>query len=132
MLQADAIARKETSDGFAPETTRRELPFTPCVDIYETADEVVLVCDMPGVKPQDLDVRVEEGELRLFAKVEPRQAPPVYLEEEYRVGDFCRVFTPGEEVDTSAITADYRQGVLTIHLPRAERMKAKRIAVTAS
>jgi len=132
MLVADNIARKETSGGVEPETTRRELPFTPCVDIYETADEVVLVCDMPGVKPQDLDVRVEEGELKLYGKVEPRQAPAEFLEEEYRVGDFCRFFTLGKEVDPAAISAECREGVLTVHLPRAEKMKAQRVAVTAN
>jgi len=124
------MVRKETPEGVEPETIYRGIPFTPSVDIYETADEVVLVCDMPGVKPQDLEVRVEEGELKLFGKVEPRQAPAAYLEEEYGVGDFCRVFTPGKEVDTTAITAECRDGVLTVHLPRAERMKAKRVAVT--
>lgn len=103
----------------------------PCVDIYETADEVVLLCDMPGVKPQDIDVRVEDGELKVYGKVEPRQARADFLAEEYGVGDFCRCFSPGKEIDTSAISAGYREGVLTVHLPRAEKMKAKRIAVSA-
>jgi len=131
MLQTNSIARKETSGGVGPVDTRRGFSFTPYVDIYETPDEVVLLCDMPGVKPQDLDVRVEEGQLKLYGKVEPRQAPADYLAEEYGVGDFCRFFTLGEEVDPVTISAACREGVLTVHLPRAEKMKAKRVAVSA-
>jgi HSP20 family protein len=102
------------------------------VDIYESADEIVLQCDMPGVKPQDLDVRFEKGELSLFGKVQPRQAPAEYAAEEYGVGDFYRSFTIAREIDPEKISAEYREGVLTVHLPRQAKPKPKRIAITAS
>jgi len=90
-----------------------------------------LVCDVPGVKPQDLDVQFEKGELSLTGKVQPRQAPAEYLEEEYGVGDFYRSFSIAPEIDADKIAAECRDGVLTIHLPKQERMKPKRIAVQA-
>ena len=92
---------------------------------------MVLQCDMPGVKPQDVDVRFEKGELSLCGKVQPRQAPADYLAEEYGVGDFYRSFAIAPEIDADKISADYRDGVLTVHLPKQERLKPKRIAVQA-
>jgi HSP20 family molecular chaperone IbpA len=128
----NAFRNKEAGEATAPETTRGGSYFTPRVDIYETPDEVVLQCDIPGVKPQDADVCFEKGELSLHAKVQPRQAPTEYVEEEYGVGDFYRSFTVSPEIDAEKISADCRDGVLTVHLPKQERVKPKRIAVKAS
>ena len=131
MPETNALVKKEAGEVTAPEATRGGIYYTPRVDIYESADEVVLQCDMPGVKPQDVDVRFENGELSLHGKVQPRQAPAEYLEEEYGVGDFYRSFTIGEEVDAAKISAECRDGVLTIHLPKQEKVKPKRISVKA-
>jgi len=129
--ETNALVKKEAGEVTAPETTRGGIYYTPRVDIYESADEVVLQCDLPGVKPQDVDVRFEKGELSLYGKVQPRQAPAEYLDEEYGVGDFYRSFTIGEEVDAAKISAECRDGVLTIHLPKQEKVKPKRISVKA-
>jgi HSP20 family protein len=128
MAQANAIV-KEAADVTAPETTRGGIYYTPRIDIYENAEEVVLLCDMPGVKPQDLDIRFEKGELSLYGKVQPRPAPADYLEEEYGIGDFYRSFTIGPEIDADKISAECRDGVLTLRLPKQEKVKPKRIAV---
>jgi HSP20 family protein len=74
---------------------------------------------------------LREGELSLYGKVQPRQAPAEYLDEEYGVGDFYRSFAIAPEIDADEIAAEYRDGVLTIHLPKQERVKPKRIAVQA-
>ena len=129
MAEANALARKEASEGAAPEITRGGIHYTPRVDIYETADEVVLLGDMPGVKPHDLDVRFERGELSLHGRVQRRQAPAEYLEEEYGVGDFYRSFAIATEIDADKISAECRDGVLTVHLPKQEKVKPKRIVV---
>ena len=131
MPETNALVNKEAGEVTAPEATRGGIYYTPRVDIYESADEVVLQCDLPGVKPQDVDVRFEKGELSLYGKVQPRQAPAEYLDEEYGVGDFYRSFTIGEEVDAAKISAECRDGVLTIHLPKQEKVKPKRISVKA-
>ncbi len=132
MPEPYTLVKKEAGEVTAPETTRGGIYYTPRVDIYESADEVVLQCDMPGVKPQDVDVRFEKGELSLHGKVEPRQAPVEYLDEEYGIGDFYRSFTIGPEIDSDTISAEYRDGVLTVHLPKQERVKPKQITVKAS
>lgn len=132
MAEANAIARKEAAEVTTPEATRGGTYYTPRVDIYECAEEVVLECDMPGVKPQDVDVRFEKGALSIYGKVQPRQAPAAYLGAEYGVGDFYRSFTIAPEIDANKIAAEYRDGVLTIHLPKQERVKPKRIAVKTS
>jgi HSP20 family molecular chaperone IbpA len=132
LAETNVYATKEAGEAAAPEATRGGLYYTPRVDIYETADEVVLQCDLPGVKPQDVDVRFEKGELSLYGKVQPRRAPGAYLEEEYGVGDFYRSFSIAPEIDADKITAEYHDGVLTVHLPKQERVKPKRIAIKAS
>ena len=131
MPETNALVNKEAGEVTAPEATRGGIYYTLRVDIYESADEVVLQCDLPGVKPQDVDVRFEKGELSLYGKVQTRQAPAEYLDEEYGVGDFYRSFTIGEEVDAAKISAECRDGVLTIHLPKQEKVKPKRISVKA-
>ncbi len=129
MPETNALVTKEAGEVTAPEATRGGVYYTPRVDIYESADEVVLQCDMPGAKPQDVDVRYEKGELSLYGKVKLRQAPAEYLGEEYGVGDFYRSFAIAPEIDAGKISAEYRDGVLTVHLPKQERVKPKRIAV---
>lgn len=131
MPETNAVVKKEAGEAAAPEATRGGIYYTPRVDIYESADEVVLQCDMPGVKPQDVDLRFEKGELSLCGKVQPRQVPAEYLDEEYGVGDFYRSFAIGPEVDADKIAAEYQDGVLTVHLPKQEKVKPKRIAVKA-
>lgn len=131
MAEPNTIATKEAAEVAAPETTRGGIYYTPRIDIYENAEEVVLLCDMPGVRPQDLDIRFEKGELTLYGKVQPRQAPAEYMAEEYGVGDFYRSFSISSDVDAAKIAAESRDGVLTVHLPKQERLKPKRIAVKA-
>jgi len=127
--ETNALVNKAAGEVTAPEATRGGIYYTPRVDIYESADEVVLQCDIPGVKPQDVDLRFEKGELSLHGKVQPRPVPAEYVEEEYGVGDFHRSFAIAPDIDAGKISADYRDGVLTVHLPKQERVKPKRIAV---
>jgi HSP20 family protein len=131
MAENSAVVRKETSDVGSPESTRGGLHYTPRVDIYETEDELVVLCDMPGVKPDEVDLRFENGELALHGKVQPRQANVAYLLNEYGVGDFYRSFSVSEQIQPDKISAEYRHGVLTIHLPKKEAAKPKRIAIRA-
>ncbi len=129
MPETNTLVKKEAAEVTAPEATRGGIYYTPRVDIFELADEVVLQCDMPGVMPQDLDIRFEKGELSLYGKVRPRPASVEYLEEEYGVGDFFRSFTIAPEIDAEKISAEYRDGVLTVHLPKQEKLRPRRIAV---
>jgi len=131
MAQTNTLVKKEAGEVAATEATRGGIYYTPRVDIHETANEVVLFCDMPGVKPADVDVKFEKGELSLIGKVAPRSAPGRALNEEYGIGDFYRNFAISPEIETDKIAAEYRDGVLTVHLPKQEKLKPKRIAVKA-
>ncbi len=131
MPEPNALVKKEPAEITTPEATRGGIYFTPRVDIYESPDEVVLQCDMPGVKPQEVDVRFEKGELSLHGKVHARPAPAEFVQEEYGIGDFYRSFAIAPEIDTDKISAECRDGVLTVHLPKQERVKPRRIAVHA-
>ncbi len=106
--------------------------FTPRVDILETPDELLLCADMPGVRPADVDIRFENGELSLHGRCQPRQEQAGYLLNEYGVGDFYRAFSINETVDSDKITAELKNGVLTVHLPRSEAVKPRKIAVTGA
>ena len=127
-----AVTKREQQNELAtPERTRGGVAFTPRVDIVETADELLLYADLPGVRSEDLDVRFENGELILYGKCCVRNENANFLLTEYSVGDFYRAFSIGETIDSSRIDANLKNGVLTVHLPKTEKAKPKRIAVKA-
>ena len=87
---------------------------------------------MPGVSAGDVDIRFENGELSIHGKVKPRQAESIrFLVSEYGLGDFYRTFRISEAIDPERITAEYRDGVLVLHLPKVEKAKPRKIAVKA-
>ncbi|MBL8793193.1 MAG: Hsp20/alpha crystallin family protein [Planctomycetia bacterium] len=114
-----------------PTETTRTTTFTPRVDIVEQADELLLFADLPGVKPEDLNLRFEKGELYLHGRCQPRGAQGKSVLTEYGVGDFHRVFSVSEEIDAEKIGAELKNGVLTVHLPKAEKVKPRQIAIKA-
>ena len=116
----------------APEPVREGRRFIPRADIYESSDELTVFVDLPGVAPGDIDVRLENGVLHIQGKAPARQAADLeYLLREYEVGDYSRDFDVGDVVETRGITAEHRDGVLTLHLPKSEKLRPKRIEVQA-
>ena len=104
--------------------------YTPPVDIFETPEEVTLTADMPGVGKDDLDIAVERDLLTIRGRVKtepPKDAELVYAE--YRVGDYRRDFTLSDDIDREKISAEVKNGVLTLTLPKAERSKPRKISV---
>jgi HSP20 family molecular chaperone IbpA len=123
---------KNPSEAPAVEHTRNGLCFRPNVDIQERDDELLVVADVPGAKSDSIDLHFEDGMLTIHAKVSPRQEHEHgYLLREYGVGDYYRTFRVSEAVDASKITAEYADGVLTLHLPKAEAVKPRKIEVCA-
>lgn len=111
-----------------PEVTR-EAFFTPRVDILETEGELKLFADVPGVKPEDADVRFENGELILHARCPGYPQDRSFVHAEYAKGDFYRTFSISDAIDTDKISAELKNGVLTVTLPKSEAVKPRRIAV---
>lgn len=132
---AQEITTQDTQDLAAPngETKRRAVTFMPAVDIFERGETTVIVADMPGVAPDDVDVTLDRQVLTLRGKVKPH-APEGYsrLASEYRVGDYVRVFTLSDEIDQNKINAELKNGVLRLELPRSAETQPKKISVKAA
>lgn len=113
------------------EPTRQVPLFQPRFDITENESELTLYGDLPGVKQDDVDVRYEHEQLIIQGRVAARNEGLQMLRQEYGIGDFQRTFSIGESIDAAAITAEIHNGVLVVHLPKAEACKPKRIEVKA-
>lgn len=113
------------------ETRSQERYITPPVDIYETADGLVVKADLPGVSKEGLDVRVENNLLTIRGKA-AHAAPGDSVYREYELVNFFRQFELNERVDQSKISADLKHGVLTLNLPKAEEAKPRKIEVKVS
>ena len=104
--------------------------WTPRADIHETEDAFVVDIEVPGVPKDRVKVEVKNGTLTVSGERQPERKSE---KESYRLerhyGAFERVFALGEAVDAARITAVYRDGVLTITLPKVEKAKPREIAV---
>jgi HSP20 family protein len=114
------------------EGTRNVPVYIPAVDIYESENEIVLLADMPGVAPGDVDVDLRDNQLTLLGKVSLEEKQERVLLQEYGVGDFYRQFTLSSRIDQGKIEASMKDGVLTLTLPKAEVAKPKKVVVKAS
>ena len=130
MANENTTAKAEVHEATAAELTRNGRCYRPNVDILEQGDELVVLADVPGAKGDRIDVNFEDGALSIHAEVDNRQDENTeYLRHEYGVGDFHRTFQVSEAIDAGKITADYADGVLTLHLPKAEAIKPRKISV---
>ena len=103
--------------------------YLPAFDIWKAEDRLILQGDVPGVGPDDLDIRFEEGILKLTATVAPRLPSKGVLRSEYAVGNYERHFSLGDEIDAERISAQLSNGVVTIELPIAEKAKPRKIEI---
>jgi HSP20 family protein len=103
----------------------------PRFDIEETEDEWIVEADLPGVKRKDMNVEVRDGELLISGEIKERERKGVLRHRTRKTGEFeIRVALPGD-VDPEAVDADLDDGVLTVHIPKPERTKPRRIKVGA-
>ena len=131
MAENANLATKGRVETPRSEMTRGGLHFAPRVDIYETENELTLFAEVPGVRPEDVDLHYEQGELTLRGRVHPRSEGKRLLLEEYEEGDFYRAFAIHESIDAGRISAECKNGVLTVHLPKTEAAKPRQISVKA-
>ena len=112
------------------ESTIPERRFVPLTDIFETDQALTVVMEMPGVEKGSVDVSVENDVLTIngrldFSKYEAMQ--PIYTE--YNIGNYSRSFELSSKIEQDGIKAELKDGVMTLVLPKAEKAKARRIAV---
>ncbi|MBP6914869.1 MAG: Hsp20/alpha crystallin family protein [Smithellaceae bacterium] len=124
---------QKTENVMVAEKIRNVKTFVPRVDIYETKDSIFLIADMPGVDENTVDVELEKNILTITGKVEDGMLKNhTLIFSEYEVGDYERSFTLSDEIDREKINATVKQGVLRLELPKAEKIKPKKIAIKAA
>ena len=108
--------------------------WAPRADIYETEDELVVKVDLPEVNEKDLDIRVENNILTIRGerRFEDKVSQDNYLRVERAYGSFSRSFALANTVNTEAIKAEYRNGVLTVRVPKREEAQPKQIKVSVT
>jgi HSP20 family protein len=106
-------------------------PWAPAVDIFETEHNLIVKADLPDVKPEELDIRVENNILTIRGerKFEKKVNENNYLRVERSYGSFSRSFSLSNTVNTESIQAEYKNGVLTLSIPKREEAKPKQIKV---
>jgi HSP20 family protein len=119
---------------FFEEGEARVRAWTPAVDIYETDHGLTIKAELPGVDPKDIEARVEDGALYLKGErnFEKESKKEDYHRIERSYGSFMRSFSLPNSIDAEKAAAEYKDGVLTLTLPKKEEAKAKTIKVEAS
>jgi len=123
------LANTETASSPSRETTRAgERYISPAVDIYETEEGLTLVADVPGLSEKSLNISIDQGILT----IEGDAAAGVgeYQYREFVMSGYWRQFQLPETLDAEKARAEVKHGVLTLHLPKAEAAKPKRISIT--
>jgi HSP20 family protein len=108
--------------------------WAPAVDIYETENDLVLKADLPELAEKDIDIRVENNMLTIRGerKLEESVKEDNYLRVERAYGSFSRSFSLPNTVDTESIKANYKNGVLTVELPKRAESKPKQVKINVA
>ncbi len=100
----------------------------PPVDIFENEESLIVVADLPGVDKNGVEIHVDDNVLTIKGNAKYTQAPTV-LRQEFTLQNYYRQFQLSDEVDQGKISAESKNGVLTITMPKAEKTKPKQIKV---
>jgi HSP20 family protein len=103
--------------------------WTPAVDLCETADAFIVTAELPGLGREQINIQVSEGRLTLQGRRDARVPCEQYHQVERGHGEFSRTFALPPTVDTERITADLRDGVLTITIPKSPENGVRRVDV---
>jgi len=127
---SNTITKPETSQDVRPVTEPPRF-ISPEVNIFETKDGYVLQAELPGVKKEGLEITLENNELTLVGRrqlTDNNVGNLVYRES--TPADFRRVFELDPAIDTAKVEAKIDQGVLTLRLPKSERVKPRKVSVS--
>ncbi len=129
MVSESNIGKAQATEVSQTEEARSGVWYRPNVDILETADELMVVADVPGSTPEGIDVHFEDGTLTIHAPVARRHEDGDFFVREYGVGDYYRTFQVNELVDAEKIAAEYADGVLSVRLKKTPTAASQRIDV---
>lgn len=119
-------------DAFTRPLGLSNLTDLPAIDMYQTEDKVVVKTELPGLKPEDVQVSVTANTLSLrgeFKEEKKEEKDATYHLREQRYGSFERCVALPTDVETDKATADFENGILTITLPKSEAVKPKTISI---
>ena len=121
-------------DGFLAAPAGNTVAFIPPVDVREEKDAFVLTADLPGVTPEDIEITAEKGVLSLRGarNIAQQNDEGHYSRVERVSGKFVRTFTLPENVQTDAIKAQFKDGVLELTIPKIAKAEPRRIEVQAA
>ena len=112
------------------EALEKESWIAPLVDIYETIDDYYLTAQMPGVKKEDVKIKLEEGNLVIMGRIDYEQnVNNKYVLKETEIGNYYRRFKISDSVDETKIDAKLENGILNVKLPKHDRLKPKTIEI---
>jgi HSP20 family protein len=115
-------------DWFGPLTSGRGA--YPPINVFEKGEDFVIVAELPGVKKEDLDIQVKGDTVRLHGKKVVDYTDQASVHRRERVGgEFDRTLTLPAQIDATKVTAEYRDGVLTLRLPRAESERPRSVTI---
>jgi len=121
--------QQQLSTESRPQSAESRRFATPLVDIESTQDGYVLYAEMPGVSKDGIEVTVENGDLLIVGHRRPLDVSGEPIYRESRPYDFRRVYELDPSIDTSRISARIENGLLIVNLPKAEKVKPRRIEV---
>jgi HSP20 family protein len=126
------LREKEAIEQGDGEPTRAGVYYSPAVDIYETEEAITVYADLPGVAKEGLDINVEDNKLTITGAVaEPdERLQSIYYE--YGVGGYTRSFQLGNAIDQPKINAALKDGVLELVLPKAEKLRPRKIEIATA
>ena len=128
-MTTQEIEKRQQAD--VTRATQETHYFQPSTDVRETEQQIVIQFDMPGVSSENVELTVEKGTLTVTGKADPEEKGTAVYRETH-IGDYQRTFTMSEDVDTDRISAEMKAGVLTVCIPKAEKARPKRIAITCA
>jgi HSP20 family protein len=122
------LARREANGNLAARTEQMRTPLSPSVDVYENEDELMLYADIPGVTRDEVALHLANNQLTIEAERKMVDHGRM-LRSEFGSADFRRSFSVPPGLDADKVTADYRDGVLCVHLPKSAAVKPRQIQV---
>lgn len=132
---ASDLFRPFVDDFFPPFARMGSNMRTPETDVMETEDEIRVVCELPGMRSEDISVSLENNILTISGEKreerDEKDEKGTFHLTERRWGKFSRAFVLPREVEADRIQAEYREGLLTVTVPKSERAKPRRIEVRA-
>jgi len=128
MNNDESLTRRD--DARSPNRQQHPRPVAPPCDVYESAEEYLIVADVPGVDERTIDIKLDRAKLTIEAQ-RTNGASGQVLDSEPQPKLYLRTFQVPETVDGGQIKAELRHGVLHLHLPKGPSARVRRIAVTA-